>query len=116
MQETLSQLNEDATVMQSDLDKLPVSEKEIAESREFLEKIKEKILSSQLESFKPSLVRQNDLAKSYLGYPYKILEVLKEEGVDQIRARTLIRHLPELKLFCPLSLRILAHSDTYLLP
>jgi hypothetical protein len=25
--------------------------------------------------------------------------VLKEEGVDQIRARTLIHHLPELKLF-----------------
>ena len=99
-EEALSQLNEDATGMQSDLDKLPpASEKEIAESRELLEKIKEKILSSQIESFKPSLVRQNDLAKSYLGYPYKILEVLKEEGVDQIRARTLIRHLPELKLF-----------------
>jgi len=99
-EEPLSQLNEDATRMRSDLDELPpASEKEIAESRELLEKIKEKILSFQIESFKPSLVRQNDPAKSYLGYPYKILEVLKEEGVDQIRARTLIHHLPELKLF-----------------
>lgn len=99
-EESLSQLNEDATRMRSDLDELPpASEKEIAESRELLEKIKDKILSFQIESFKPSLVRQNDPAKSYLGYPYKIIEVLKEEGVDQIRARTLIHHLPELKLF-----------------
>ncbi len=98
--EELSQLEKDATMMISDLDKLPsASEEEMAESRRTFEKIYDQILSSKIESFKPSLVRENDPAKSYLGYPHKVLEVLKEEDVDRIRARTLIHHLPELKLF-----------------
>jgi hypothetical protein len=98
--EELSQLEKDATMMISDLDKLPsASEEEMTESRRTFEKVYDKILSSKTESFKPSLVRENEPAKSYLGYPYKVLEVLKEEGVDRIRARILIHHLPELKLF-----------------
>jgi hypothetical protein len=98
--EELSELEKDTSMMISDLDKLPsASKEEMAESRRTFEKIYDKILSSKTESFKPSLVRENDPAKSYLGYPHKVLEVLKEEGVDRIRARILIHHLPELKLF-----------------
>ena len=63
----------------SDLDKLPnANEEEMAESRRTFEKIYDQILSSKIESFKPSLVRENNPAKSYLGYPHKVFEVLKE--------------------------------------
>lgn len=99
-EEQFSPLEEDATKMMSDLEKLPsASVEEIAESRRTFQKIYDNVLSSHVESFKPSLIRDNDPAKSYLGYPYKVLEVLKEEGVNRARAKSLIHHLPELKLF-----------------
>jgi hypothetical protein len=88
--------------MEKDLDELPKpTEEEIAVSRQIYENIYEKLLSSDITSFKPSLVRENDPAKSYLGYPYKVLELLKEDNIDQARAKTLIHHLPELKLCKP---------------
>jgi hypothetical protein len=100
--EILSKLESDSIKMEKDLDELPKpTEEEIAVSRQIYENIYEKLLSSDITSFKPSLVRENDPAKSYLGYPYKVLELLKEDNVDQARAKTLIHHLPELKLCKP---------------
>jgi hypothetical protein len=96
--EMLSQLESDSAKILKDLDELPKpTEEEIAVSRQIYENIYEKVLSSDITSFKPSLVRDNDPAKSYLGYPYKVLEVLKEDHIDQARAKTLIHHLPKLK-------------------
>jgi hypothetical protein len=100
--EMLSQLESDSIQILKDLDELPnPTEEEIAVSRQIYENIYKKLLSSDITSFKPSLVRENDPAKSYLGYPYKVLEVLKEDNIDQARAKTLIHHLPELKLCKP---------------
>jgi hypothetical protein len=100
--EILSQLESDSIKIVKDLDKLPKpTEEEIAVSRQIYDNIYEKLLSSDITSFKPSLVRENDPAKSYLGYPYKVLEVLKEDNIDQARAKILIHHLPELKLCKP---------------
>jgi hypothetical protein len=100
--EILSKLESDSIRMEKDLDELPKpTEEEIAVSRQIYENIYKKLLSSDITSFKPSLVRENDPAKSYLGYPYKVLEVLKEDNIDQARAKTLIHHLPELKLCKP---------------
>jgi len=115
--EELSQLEKDANMMISDLDKLPsAGEEEMAESRRTFEKIYDKILSSKTESFKPGLVRENDFAKSYLGYPHKVLEVLKEEGVDRIRAEflfTIFRSLSYSNSHCLLSPRTSVHSLIY---
>ncbi len=82
-------------MMIGDLNQLPsANEEEITESRRTFEKIYDQILSSNIESFKPWLFRENEPAKSYLGHPHKVLEVLKEEKVDRIRARILVHHLP----------------------
>jgi hypothetical protein len=100
--EMLSQLESDSAKILKDLDELPKpTEEEIAVSRQIYDNIYEKLLCSDITSFKPSLVRENDPAKSYLGYPYKVLELLKEDNIDQARAKTLIHHLPELKLCKP---------------